>query len=108
MARLSGRSYEEMRGIILEFLHADVFHISVENCVSFLDPLIESWDIDLVTFGIEIVLYKRLPQATRRNSSSLKESSTNQRRKSRGSKNSFVTLPFAAMLPRKRSSFYRS
>lgn len=60
VARLSGRSYEQMRVIILEFLDTDVFHMSVENCVSFLDPLIESWDIDLAHFGIEIVLNRRL------------------------------------------------
>jgi transcriptional regulator with XRE-family HTH domain len=60
VARLSGRSYEEMRVIILEFLDTDVFNVSVENCVSFLDPLIESWDIDLTTFGMHIVLNKRL------------------------------------------------
>src|SRR5713226_4289869 len=40
MAQLSGRSYEQMRVAVLEFLDADVFNISVENCVSFLDPLI--------------------------------------------------------------------
>jgi transcriptional regulator with XRE-family HTH domain len=60
VARLSGRSYEQMRVIILEFLDTDVFHVSVENCVSFLDPLIESWDIDLLTFAMEIVLNRRL------------------------------------------------
>ncbi|MGB6481957.1 MAG: helix-turn-helix transcriptional regulator [Candidatus Acidiferrales bacterium] len=60
VARLSDRSYEDMRVIILEFLDTDVFHVSVENCVSFLDPLIESWDIDLVTFAMEIVLNRRL------------------------------------------------
>ncbi|HLE21560.1 MAG TPA: helix-turn-helix transcriptional regulator [Vicinamibacteria bacterium] len=60
VARLSGRSYEEMRVIILEFLDTDVFHVSIENCVSFLDPLIESWDIDLATFAMEIVLNRRL------------------------------------------------
>jgi transcriptional regulator with XRE-family HTH domain len=60
VARLSGRSYEQMRVIILEFLDTDVFHVSVENCISFLDPLIESWDIDLVTFAMEIVLNRRL------------------------------------------------
>jgi transcriptional regulator with XRE-family HTH domain len=60
VARLSGRTYQEMRVIILEFLDTDVFNVSIENCVSFLDPLIESWDIDLATFGIEIVLNKRL------------------------------------------------
>jgi len=56
VARLSRRSYEEMRVVVLEFLDTDIFHLSAENCVAFLDPLIESWDIDLATFGLEIVL----------------------------------------------------
>lgn len=60
VARQSGHSYEEMRVIILEFLDTDVFNVSVENCVSFLDPLIQSWNIDLATFRIEIILNKRL------------------------------------------------
>ena len=60
VARLSRRSYEAMRVSILEFLDTDVFNVSVENCVSFLDPLIESWDIDLATFSMEIVLNRRL------------------------------------------------
>jgi len=59
-AQLNGRKYEEMRVSILEFLDTDVFHISVENCISFLDPLIDSWDIDLTHFGLEIVLNQRL------------------------------------------------
>jgi transcriptional regulator with XRE-family HTH domain len=50
----SNRSHEEMRVAIIEFLDTDVFHVSIENCVTFLDPLIESWDIDLTTFSIEI------------------------------------------------------
>ena len=60
VARLSGRSYRQMRVIVLEFLEKDVFNISPENCVTFLDPLIESWNIDLVTLGMEIVLSRRL------------------------------------------------
>ena len=60
VARLSERSYEQMRVMILEFLDTDVFHVSIDNCVSFMDPLIESWDIDLRTFGVEIVLNRRL------------------------------------------------
>jgi transcriptional regulator with XRE-family HTH domain len=60
VARLSKRSYEQTRVMILQFLDTDVFHVSVENCVSFLDPLIESWDIDLENFGVEIVLNRRL------------------------------------------------
>ena len=60
MARLSNRGYEEMRVIILEFLDTDIFHVSIENCISFLEPLIESWDIDLETFSMEIVLNSRV------------------------------------------------
>src|SRR5712691_2175153 len=37
-----------------------IFHVSAENCISFLDPLIESWDVDLATFGLEIVLNRRV------------------------------------------------
>jgi transcriptional regulator with XRE-family HTH domain len=60
MAQLSGRSYEQMRVAILEFLDTDVFSISVDNCVSFLEPMIDAWDIDLKTFGLEIALNRRL------------------------------------------------
>ena len=60
MAQLGGRSYEQMRVIVLEFLDADIFNISQEHCVAFLEPLLESWDIDLATFGIDIVLNRRL------------------------------------------------
>ncbi len=60
MAQLSGRSYEQMRVAILEFLDTDVFNVSIENCVAFLDPMIESWDIDMKTFGMEVVLNRRL------------------------------------------------
>ncbi len=59
VAGLGNRSREEMRVAVLEFLDTDVFHVSIENCVSFLDPLIESWDIDLATFGVEIRLNER-------------------------------------------------
>jgi hypothetical protein len=34
--------------------------VSLENCVSFLNPLIESWDINLTTFSMEIVLNRTL------------------------------------------------
>jgi transcriptional regulator with XRE-family HTH domain len=60
VGRLSNRSYEEMRVAILEFLDTDILDVSIENCVSFLDPLIESWDVDLATFGVEIVLNRRV------------------------------------------------
>jgi transcriptional regulator with XRE-family HTH domain len=60
VARLAGRSYEQLRVTLLEFLDTDVFSLSPENCVSFLDPLIESWDVDLTTFAMEIVLNRRI------------------------------------------------
>lgn len=60
VARLSDRSYEQMRVVVLEFLDTDVFHVSLEDCVAFLDPLIESWDIDLETFAVQVALNRRL------------------------------------------------
>ena len=60
VAHLAGRSYEGLRVSILEFLDTDVFSVSKEHCSSFLEPLIENWDIDLGTFGLEIVLNRRL------------------------------------------------
>jgi len=60
VAEVGGRSHEEMRVLALEFLDTDIFHVSAENCVSFLDPLIASWDIDLATFAMEVVLNDRL------------------------------------------------
>jgi transcriptional regulator with XRE-family HTH domain len=59
-ARLTGRSYEQLRVTLLEFLDTDVFNLSPDNCISFLDPLIESWDVDLMTFSMEIVLNRRI------------------------------------------------
>lgn len=66
MAQMSGRSYEQMRVASLEFLDSDVFHVSIESCVSFLDPMIESWDMDLKTFGMDIVLNPRLAPGCRK------------------------------------------
>lgn len=57
------RSYEEMRATTLEFLDTDVFDVSPDHCVSFLEPLIDSWDVDLKTFAMEIVLNRRLAPA---------------------------------------------
>ena len=60
VARLSHQSYEQMRVSVLEFLDTNIFNLSSDNCVSFFNPLIESWDIDLATFGMEIVLNRRV------------------------------------------------
>jgi transcriptional regulator with XRE-family HTH domain len=66
MAQLSNRSYEQVRVAILEFLDTDVFNVSVENCASFLDPIIDSWDIDLKTFGMTVVPNHRLTAGNRK------------------------------------------
>jgi transcriptional regulator with XRE-family HTH domain len=60
VARLGDRSYKQMRVMVLEFLDTDVFNLSPRHCVAFLGPLIESWDIDLATFEMEIILHRRL------------------------------------------------
>jgi hypothetical protein len=60
VAQLSKRSYQQTRVQILEFLDADVFSVSVENCLFFLEPLIESWDMDIQTLGVELVLNRKL------------------------------------------------
>ena len=67
VARLSGKSFENIRVLILDFLDTDVFSLSPAHCSSFLEPLIESWHIDLATFGMEIVLNRRMaPQYLKR------------------------------------------
>ena len=60
VADLSDKSYAQMRVIILEFLDTDIFNISSADCISFLNPLLARWDIDLFTFDMEIVLNERL------------------------------------------------
>ena len=60
VARAAGRSYKQTRVMILEFLDTDVFSVSAENCLSFLNPMLKSWSIDLSTFSMEIVLNRRL------------------------------------------------
>ena len=60
VARESKRSYKQMRVAVLEFLDADVFNITPESCMAFLDPLIVSWNIDLASFSLEIVLNRKV------------------------------------------------
>ena len=63
VARESNRSYKQMRVAVLEFLDADVFNITPDSCIAFLDPLIQSWDIDLASFSLEIALNRRVAPA---------------------------------------------
>ena len=67
LARESNRSYKQMRVAVLEFLDTDVFNITPESCIAFLDPLIMSWDIDLSSFSLEIVLNRRIaPESSKK------------------------------------------
>ena len=56
----TGRRYRQMRVLALEFLDTTAFQVSLENYVWFLDPLIDSWDIDLKTFELTIRMNARL------------------------------------------------
>jgi transcriptional regulator with XRE-family HTH domain len=60
VAKLRRQSYEELRAMILEFLETEVFDISIDHCSTFLDPVIDSWDMDLKTFAMEVLSDKRL------------------------------------------------
>lgn len=59
-AQVGSRTHGEMRVMILEFLDTDIFHVSRENCVAFMDPLVESWDIDQNSLRVDITLNRRL------------------------------------------------
>lgn len=67
VAKLSGRSFQDIRVVALEFLDTDILHLSPENCVAFLEPLIESWDIDLPSFELQVFLHPKVsPGSARR------------------------------------------
>jgi transcriptional regulator with XRE-family HTH domain len=65
-AQTSGREFDQIREAVLEFLESDVFHITLEGCVSFLDPSIEEWDIDLRTFSLDVVLSQAVGTGSKR------------------------------------------
>ena len=66
VARASGRSYKQMRVAVLEFLDSDIFNITSESCIAFLDPLIVSWDIDLKSFSLAITLNSKVVSANKK------------------------------------------
>jgi hypothetical protein len=59
-ATVGGRSLEQMRVLVLEFLDAEVYDVSNESCVAFLEPLVESWSVDLDRLALEIRLRREL------------------------------------------------
>lgn len=60
MARRRDQHYEDVRVMTLDFLDTDVFNLSTKHCASFLEPLVDSWEIDLATFDMQIALNRRL------------------------------------------------
>lgn len=63
IAKASGRSYKQMRVAVLEFLDSDVFNITSESCIAFLNPLIVWWDIDLRSFSVDVGLNSNVASA---------------------------------------------
>lgn len=63
LGKLRHQSYEETRAVILEFLDTDVFNISLAHGAIFLGPVVDSWDIDLRTFAVDVLLNSRLASA---------------------------------------------
>ena len=61
--KLRSQSQAQFRAQVHEFLDTDVVNISAEQSSVFLDPLIESWNIDLKTFKVEVWLDKRWTSA---------------------------------------------
>ena len=59
VARANRKSHEEMRVIILDFLDTDIFSLSIQNSVYFLEPLIQSWDFDLLAFSMTVVVVSK-------------------------------------------------
>ena len=67
VSKLAGRSYQEMRVAALEFLDTDILDLSHDNCVTFLEPVVASWDIDLIAFELDIELNPKVsPDASRK------------------------------------------
>lgn len=62
VAKLAGRSYQDVRVVALEFLDTDILHVSPANCVAFLEPLVASWDIDLRTFELAVTLSPKVSE----------------------------------------------
>lgn len=60
LARLSGRSKAEMRAMVRAFLATDILQISAQQSASFLHPVIQSWDLSLTPFSLEIALHPRI------------------------------------------------
>ena len=84
VAQLSGRDFQDIRVVALEFLDTDILHVSPENCVAFLEPLIESWDIDLPTFELQVSLHPKVSPGSARRFQFLERPLTDRRQREPG------------------------
>jgi transcriptional regulator with XRE-family HTH domain len=64
MAELTRRTRRQVSMAIPLFLGGDVFGVSAPTCLSFLDAIVDSWNIDLATFGMKVILNGRLGEGT--------------------------------------------
>jgi transcriptional regulator with XRE-family HTH domain len=60
MAQLTGQTPDQVRDQSRRFVESEAFQVSEEICAAFLGLLIESWDIDLKTFRIDVIPNRKL------------------------------------------------
>jgi transcriptional regulator with XRE-family HTH domain len=60
VARFNKESLEQTRGRLSRLMSADTFGSSIETFVPFLDRLVDSWNIELETFAVEIIVNREL------------------------------------------------
>jgi len=60
MAELTGQTPDQVRRQSRRFVKSEAFRVSEEICTAFLGLLIESWDIDLKTFRIDVIPNRKL------------------------------------------------
>ncbi len=61
-----GRTLEEMRVMVLDFLDTDVLEVTKKNCITFLEPLVDSWDIEMATLRLDISFNAELVEDAQR------------------------------------------
>ncbi|HJZ10533.1 MAG TPA: hypothetical protein VJ521_00185 [Acidobacteriota bacterium] len=101
VARANHKSYEEMRVIVLEFLDSDIFRLSIQNSIYFLEPLIHSWDIDLATFETSVVVRFR-PGEEQLKRFGFVEIESEPLMEEDGLKEFYAIPPFVPMLPTRK------
>lgn len=84
VAKLSGTDFQDIRVVALEFLDTDILQLSPENCVAFLEPLVESWDIDLPTFELQVFLQPKVSTGSARRFQFLERPLADRRKREQG------------------------